>query len=245
MDLKNFPDEMDLYFRRDIHLNQKITFKQPTIGQVIEFGEAKYFNMAKSLVTIPSDIKPELQDIGIDYEQISDFELFAMLVSTFTPADTGLLLGDLDFSKFEWGVNPENDEKMMYDPTTDTIIDRRIHSFIVKYVCALHGFELKVEHAANKFTKKIMIEDDRMRKKMAAEKPFESLMVPLLSSLLNSPEFKYDSSHVLDIGIYELFDSVKRITWIRQTNALRNGLYSGWLKSDNIKKTDLDWTKRL
>ena len=39
MDLNNFPDEMLLYFRRDIKLNNKITLHQPTIGEIIEFGE--------------------------------------------------------------------------------------------------------------------------------------------------------------------------------------------------------------
>lgn len=245
IDLNNFPSEMDLYFRRDIPINQRIILKQPTVGQILDYGEARYFSMAKNLVLIPSDIKPELQDIGIDYEEISDFELFCMLSSGMSREDTCLLLGDLDLSKFKPCINTTNNERILYDESSDTIIDRRIHLLISKYICKLHGFTQKVEHAANKFTKKILIEDDRQRKAMEAKKPYESPLLPIISSLVNSEGFKYSSKEVLDLGFYELRDSIQRISLIKQVDALQKGIYGGWIDSTKINKKDLDWTKRL
>lgn len=245
IDINSWPDEMSLYFRRDIHLNQKITLKQPRIGDILAFGEARYFSVAKTLVTIPSDLKPELQDIGIDYEEISDFELFCMLTMGLRKEDTSLLLGDLDFSNFRLCVDKSNDEKVLYDASTDTVIDRRIHMFITKYICKLHGFKQKVEHAANKFTKKILIDDDRMRKKMERKKPYSSPLLPLISAAINSPGFKYSSKSVLDIGIYELRDSIERISIIRNADALLHGIYSGMIDTTKIDRKELDWTRRL
>lgn len=245
MDLNNWPDEMDLYFCREVPLNEKIVFHQPKIGQIVDFGEQRYFSVAKTLVTIPSDLKPELQDMGIDYEEVSDFDLFCMLTAKLRPEDTHLLLGDLDFRKFKLCVDSSNDEKVLYDESTGTIIDRRIHMFISKYVCKLHGFKPKVEHAANKYTKKVLIEDDRQRKLMEAKKPYESPLLPIISSLINSPGFKYDSKSILDIGYYELQDSLKRIQLIKSTDALLHGMYSGMIKTDGIKQKDLNWTRRI
>lgn len=245
MDLNNFPDEMLLYFRRDIKLNNKITLHQPTIGEIIEFGEQRYFSVAKTLVTIPSDVKPELFDIGIDYEEISDYELFCMLVTGLSKEDTHLLLGDLDFQKFKLCVDNTNGEKVLYDETTGTVIDRRIHLFISKYICKLHGFKQKVEHAANKYTKKVLIDYDRQRKEMESKKPIESSLLPMISSLVNSPGFKHDSQSVLKIGYYELNDSLRRIQLIKNTDALLHGMYSGMIKTEDIKQKDLDWMRRL
>lgn len=245
VDFKNWPDEMSLYFRQDIPINERIVLKQPTIGDIVAFGEARYFSMAKTLVTIPSDLKPELFDIGIDYETLPGFDLFCMLTAGLTNDDTRLLLGDVDFRNFVLCVDKRNDEKILYDEKTDTIIDRRIYMLITKYVCKLHGFKQKVEHAANKFTKKIMIEDDRMRKEMERKKPYESSLLPIVSSLVNSPGFKYDSQSVMRIGIYELRDSIERIQIIRNADALLHGIYGGMIDTSKINKKELDWTRRL
>lgn len=243
IDLNTWPDEMSLFFRRNIPLNQKITFTQPTIGDILDFGEARYFSVAKTLVTIPSDLKPELQDIGIDYEEISDFELFIMLSSSLHVEDTRLILGDLDLSKFKTCIDKTNDEIILYNEETDTVIDRRIHMFISKYVCKLHGFKPKVEHAANKFTKKILIEDDRSRKKMERKKPYKSVLLPMITSLINHPGFKYNSKTIMDIGIYELRESIERISIIRYSDALLHGIYSGMIDSTKVNKKELDWTR--
>ena len=245
IDFNHWPDEMAMYFRQDIPINEHIVLKQPTIGDILSFGEAHYFSMAKALVTIPSDMKPELQDIGIDYETLPDFELFHMLTSEFTKEDTSLLLGDVELGRFKRYIDKRNDEVVLYDDSTDTIIDRRIYMLITKYVCKLHGFKQKVEHAANKFTKKIMIDDDRMRKEMARKKPYESDLFPVISSLVNSPEFKYNSQSVMDIGLFELRDSLSRIQLIRSADAVLHGMYSGMIDTSKIDKKILDWTKRI
>lgn len=242
--LETWPDELSLYFRRDMVLND-IILKQPTIGDILDFGESRYFSMAKSLVTIPSDIKPELQDIGIDYEKISDFELFCMLTANLRKEDTYLLLGNTDLGKYKLCLNNENGEKVLYNEETNSVIDRRIHMFLTKYICKLHGFKQKVEHAANQFTKKILIEDDRARKQLAKNKPYESYLLPKISSLINHPGFKYDSSSILNIGIYELRDSIERISAIQTAQALLHGAYSGMIDVSKIKQKELDWTRKL
>ena len=44
-----------LYFGDDYVINDKIVLKQPTIGQVADYGEAQYFSMVHQLSAIPSD----------------------------------------------------------------------------------------------------------------------------------------------------------------------------------------------
>jgi hypothetical protein len=48
-------DALFLYFGDDYVINEKIKLMQPTIGQVVDYGEASYFSMIHTLTAIPSD----------------------------------------------------------------------------------------------------------------------------------------------------------------------------------------------
>lgn len=48
-------DALFLYFGDDYVINDKIKLHQPTIGDVVDYGEAQYFSMVHTLTAIPSD----------------------------------------------------------------------------------------------------------------------------------------------------------------------------------------------
>lgn len=48
-------DSLFIYFGDDYVVNEHIKIHQPTIGEVADYGEAKYFSMVHSLCAIPSD----------------------------------------------------------------------------------------------------------------------------------------------------------------------------------------------
>lgn len=48
-------DELQLYFGDDYVINDYISLKQPTIDQIVKYGERKYFSMIHTLTAIPSD----------------------------------------------------------------------------------------------------------------------------------------------------------------------------------------------
>ena len=73
-------DRLQMYMGYDYILNEHIIIHQPTIGEIINLGEQKYWSVVYTICAIPSDMKSQLWDQGIDYEEISDFQLFIMLV---------------------------------------------------------------------------------------------------------------------------------------------------------------------
>ena len=75
-------DQLQLYFGDDYIINDKIKISQPTIGEIVDFGEAQYFSVIHTITAIPSDMKSQLWDLGIDWMEIEDFELFMMLAPT-------------------------------------------------------------------------------------------------------------------------------------------------------------------
>ena len=121
-------------------------------------------------------MKSQLWDIGIDWCEISDFDLFCMLSQTLSPDRTGILFGDLDFSKMRPYRNPQNDEIVLADKESGVIIDKLIYTRITSYIRKLHNITPKVEKAKNKRTKEIMIEDDRRNREFNKDKPFSTII---------------------------------------------------------------------
>ena len=74
-------DELKIYRGNDIRITDKIVVVQPTIEQIMEFGEKRYFQSVYSLTGVGADFKWQLWDyFGIDYTQIEDYELFKKLI---------------------------------------------------------------------------------------------------------------------------------------------------------------------
>lgn len=236
-------DALSLYFGDPYVINEHLTIFQPTIGDIVQFGERNYFSMVHTLCAIPSDMKSQLDDIGIDYEQISDFELFMMLVPTLKLDQTSILFGDVDFSMLRPYRNPQNDEIVLADRNTGLIIDTLIYERIVNYLRKVHNLKKKVEYAANKYTKKILIEEDRNNILMNKNKPYQSFLVPLVSSV--KVRMGYTKDYVRKMGIVEFFDDIGRLQIINNADALLRGMYGGMIDTKKINKNDLNWMREL
>lgn len=236
-------DELQLYFGDDYIINDHIKIVQPRIGQVVDYGEAQYFSMVHTLTAIPSDMKSNLWDIGLDWTEVEDFELFMMLSQTLTPDRTGILFGDLDFSKLKPFRNNQNGDIVLADKETGIIVDKMIYLRIMNYLRKLHNIKPKVEKAANKMTKKVLIEEDRQRILHAKDKPFKSYLLPLISAI--KVKQGYTKDYVRNMGLYEFFDDVSRAQIIDHANHLLNGAYCGMADLKKVPKNEFNWMREL
>lgn len=242
-------DELKLLFRDDCIINDKITIHQPTVREIKEFGEKDYYSMVTTLCSIPSDMKSVLYDMGIDYNTYPDFNLFVLLSQQFSVEQTRLLFGDIDFSKMVLAVNPINEEPCLVcvDENGEIIqdgiiIDRLVYSSMIQYVRKMHGIVPQVDHATNSYTRKMLVDDDRQRRERNKNKKFTSTLLPIIVSLINTEEFKYNSHNIQDIGIYELTLSFQQISKKKSAIALLQGSYSGMIDTSKINKKAFNWT---
>lgn len=235
-------DELMLYFGDDYVINDKIKIHQPLVGEIINC-EKDYFSMVHSITAIPSDLKSQLFDMGLDWCNIEDFELFAMLVQTLTPDRTSILFGDLDLSKLKPFRHPQNDDIVLADKESGILIDKMIYQRIVNYLRKLHNITPKVEKTKSKTVKKWLIEEDRNRIKAAQNKPFKSYLLPLVSSV--KVRQGYTRDYVRNMGLYELFDDIARLQIIHNADHLLSGVYAGTIDMKKIDKKELNWMKEL
>lgn len=238
-------DELQMYFGEPFRINDKISVYIPTIGDIVEFGERKYYSMIHTLTCIPSDMKSQLFDLGIDYEKLDNFELFMMLSSGLTPESTRLVLGDLDLSKFEISINMQNGEQVLRNEELDITIDKLIYMKIVEYIRKVHNIKPKVEKAANKTTKKILIQLDRDRIKKTQKEPYKSQLKELISAMMRYPGFKYKTTELKQCGLYEFMDTVYGAQIYISSTALLQGSYSGMVDCSKINKKEFNWMRNL
>lgn len=238
-------DPLQIYRGSPYIINDRIKILQPTLGQIADFGEQRYFNMVHTITAISSDMKYQLSKMGLDYEEVKDFDLFSIMIKQFTPEDTCLLFGDIDFSKLEDYENEQNGLPVLYDPVSELKIDINIYNKIVDYLRQVHMIAKKEEFAANKLTKKILIEESKRKYEESKNKEYESTLVPLISALTNHPGFKYGHGSVWSMPINAFMDAVQRLQVIQNVDNMLRGIYAGTISSKGINQKDLNWLRSM
>ena len=236
-------DELSLYFGDPYVINDYITITLPKIGELVKFGERQYYNLIQTVTAIPSEMKSQLWDFGLDWTTMTDFQLFMMLAPSLPKDKTSIIFGNFDFQALRpWG-NPQNDMVVLKNPDTGAVIDELAYGKISSYLCSAHNLTKKVEKAANEFTKKFMIDEDRQKLQYQSKQPHKSFLRPLISAVKCRQGYTLD--YVKNMGIYEFFDDLSRLQVIVNTDALLKGMYSGMIDTKKIKKSEFDWCREI
>lgn len=240
-------DELQIYRGQDIFIKDGITIHQPTLGEICDYGEQKYWSMIYTLTSVGADMKFQLFDLGIDYAEIRDFELFySMLSRPFDKSRTYLLMGDLDFSKFQLLKNKTSHELVMYDPDSDIFIDEHTYMVIADILRKMHGLKRNSQVPANETTKQILIEDAREEYERNQHREYHSQLRNLISAMINCEGFKYNHTEVWNMKICAFMDSVKRISKIKNADLLLQSGYSGFgINLKDISSKQIDWLGEL
>lgn len=236
-------DELSLYFGEPYVVNDYITITLPKIGEVVKYGERQYYSMIQTITAIPSDMKSQLFDMGLDWTQVEDFQLFMMLAPTLPKDKTYILFGDLDFQAMRPFQNKQNGAVVLFNPQTNAVIDELAYGKMHAYLCFAHNLTKKVEKAANEFTKKFMIEEDRQKIAYNQKQPYKSFLRPLISAV--KCRMGYTLDYVKNMGLYEFMDDLNRLQVIVNADALLQGSYSGMVDTSKIPKKNFDWCRSI
>ena len=242
-DLLSF-DELKAYYGEPFDVTDNITITQPTIRDIMEFGEQEYFDTIFSITRTPTSMMSELDDMGIDYSKISDFYLFIMLTRKVGIASTSLFLPAVDLSAMNVFQKKESEELILIDVERDISIDELVYTRMMNYLRKTYGIKAQRRKPANKATRLAMISDDRETKALARKKDngYHSILTPMIISLTCTEEFKYRDDEVLDLTYYQLCLKYNQIQKKKNALALLHGYYSGAFDTDKFKKDSLIWT---
>jgi len=224
-------------------VNDKISVHVPTVDEIFDFGDQKYYSTVQTLVATPFDLMVELDDIGIDYESITDYQLFVLMMESIAinEDDTTIFFGNLNLKNFQEAVNPKNGEKVLWDKNNDIVIDQMIALEICNAIRKIHFWEAPVGRAGNAEAKRYLIERKRKTKQRLAKKPYKSFLESMIISLVNTEEFPYNYETVMGLSVYKLNASWRQIQKKKHWDQTMNGVYFGTVDKDKIDWEKISW----
>ena len=253
-------DKLQLYFREPYEIDidgaeGKIILTQPSIGDVVDLGEKRFYSTLNAFTTNTTAFRLQLWEQNVDWNEISDFELFIMLLGTSEKEIYQTFLPNIDFSNF--GVyqkqlpNSEEKIRVLYDVENKIEITEEVYFHISQYLRNVFNIFPEEKITKDKVLKKWYIEKDRRElrnreaKKKNGDDSNDSALLPLISACCNHPGFKYKSSELKELGVYQFYDSVKRLQVYEATTALQKGMYSGFMDTKSLKPDDYNFMKSI
>lgn len=224
-------------------INDKISIAIPTVGQVIK-DEENYNNMMAAVTAYPQDFMVELDDVGIDFSDITPYELFLLLFPGLKEVDTSLVFKNFHASDFEMAVNPSTKEVVLRDNAHDITIDRSIHHMMRNAMYQINHIERHDTTPANEAARQFMIERARKKKQRAMRRRKniqKTGLEELIVSMVNSEQYKYNYQETLDLTIYQFYSSLHQVVKKTNYNNLMIGYYTGSIESKHINSKELNW----
>ena len=94
-------DLLKMYFMKPFDVGNGIIIDQPTIGNIIDFGEQDFYDMVYVFWSIPTTYRVALWDMGIDWCKTSDLQLFCLIYKSIDPDAAKIMFRDVNFQGFE------------------------------------------------------------------------------------------------------------------------------------------------
>ena len=244
-------DPLKMYFREDYFV-KGIRIVQPTINDILNMGESKFYSGLSPFLYNSTSIRVMLWDLPqrIDWCNVKDIEVFGIL-KNMTNTDNSairLLFPDYRIEHMQlMQLNEKNSNEcqlFLYDEENDFVLNESEYMEIAEYIRTLLNIHPKIEKAKGKTTKQWMIDEDRMNMAQRDEKNTSTLL-PLISACINHPGFKYKLQELRDVGIYEFMDSVQRLQIYESTIALLGGSYSGFADMSKVPKEQFNFMREL
>ena len=237
-------DEVRLITGQPFDVGVGITLYQPTMREIAMFGEDEYLHVVNAITSEPFDVPYYLDQMGIDFEKITPFELFCIMIKGIPQTSSRLLLGNLDLSKFR-PIYRDN-ELVLMNPR-GVVIDSITRDRLADNIRRMHGLpknilascENKATHNLVIAQQKKEIERAQKRKALLGDNSVYAAWISSLACVWHS----YDK--VLDLRVGQFFDAIVRLGYKANADNLYRGLYSGAVSFKDIKKKDLDWMRPI
>lgn len=258
MDRNDFKfDELKMFFGEDYTARNGIIIRQPTIGDILEFGESDFYSkILTPWITNPTQYRLLLWKMDIDWNNISEFDLFLMLFGDYkNNDDVDILIPNVNLKTLELGerLKKETDEEgnhlkevVLYN-NEGLIISEDDYLEISQYLRVMFNIFPKTEKAKGKIAKESIIWEDeqKLMRRIKEGGGSNSTLLPLISACINHPGFKYKLNELKEVGICQFMDSVNRLQVYESTTALLGGMYSGFCDVSKVPNENFNFMRDL
>ena len=230
----------NILYKKQYPINEHIKLEIPTVGDILE-QEDIYYSLVSMITATAYDMMVQLDDIGIDFAEITDYELFLIIFNALKMQDTSLIFGSLDFRKFSAMVNPQNNMVVLRNAETNAVIDRAIHDQICQALRKIHHLKRNNRKPANGASKKYMLQRTREKMKRKKNRTEDSRLEELIVALVNTEQFHYGFEETRNLTIYQFNESVEQIINKIDFDNKMHGIYAGTISAKDMSQNDLNW----
>lgn len=231
---------INLLYKKEYAINDFIRVRIPTVGEILD-NEDKYYGMVSMLTAMPIDMMVQLDDIGVDFTQINDYELFLLLFRSLKEQDTSLIFGDLDLRPFQTAVNEQNGLIILVNPETGVKIDRAIHGQIAATLRRIHHLKKDIRKPANIEARDYLLERARTKMRRQKNRATDSQLEELIVAMVNTEQYHYGFEGTQELSIYQFNESVHQVIKKIDYDNRMHGIYSGTVSAKDLSQDDLNW----
>lgn len=230
---------LNLLYKESYSINKDIKIMIPKVRDVLEHDE-DYYNMVMMLTAMPIDMMVQLDDMGIDFTEINEYDLFLMVFNSLKTEDTSLIFGDLDLSRFRSAISEQTGKVILLNPE-GVRIDRAVANQIATVLRKIHDLKVNNKKPANEEAKKYMLERARAKMKRANRRLNESYLEQQIVAMVNTEQYHYGFEGTLELSIYQFNKSVRQVIKKVDYEHLMHGVYAGTISSKDLSQKDLNW----
>ena len=231
---------INLLYKDRYIINDFIRISIPKVGEILDC-EDEYYGLVALLTAMPIDMMVQLDDIGIDFTAINEYDLFLLLFRSLQERDTSMVFGELDLKPFRTAVNEQNGNIVLINKETGVTIDRAIHGQIASALRMIHHLEKNKRKPANAEAKEYMLRREREKMRRIRNRRSGSQLEDLIVALVNTEQFHYGFEGTRELSIYQFNESVRQvIRKIDYDNKMR-GVYAGTVSAKDLSQDDFNW----
>lgn len=224
-----------------VEITPGLSLRIPSVREILE-DETAYYNIVSALTATPFQYMVQLDDMGIDYTQITDYDLFRILFLSCTSSDLSILFGDLDLSDFDSYTDSRNHAPVIYSPKNNIVIDQAVYRELADVIRKMNLFEKTDHKPGNESARKYLLEKERKKQKRDAGKKPEPYLEKMVVALVNTSEFPYDYDTCMDLSIYRFQQSLRQIQRKISFDNTMIGVYAGTVDTSRLGNKDgLTW----
>ncbi|MCU6731117.1 Uncharacterised protein [uncultured Coprococcus sp.] len=226
-----------------IYLNENLYINIPTVREILDH-EQFYLGLVTALTSTPYQYMAQLDDMGIDYETLSDYQFFSLMFILNSTNDLSLVFGDLKTQGYSIIPNDFNNTTVLFNPElgNDYIIDELLYANIAKTIRKINNIEEVHCKAGNAEAKAYLLKKEKRKLRRNANKPYNKYFEKMVIALVNRPEFKYNYEDVMDLSIYKFNQSVQQIRTSITFDNTMIGVYAGTVDPTKmVDKSSLSW----
>ncbi|MBM6686572.1 hypothetical protein H9X90_05030 [Faecalicatena contorta] len=241
-------ENKSLLNQSSVKITDQITLNIPTIGEILD-NEAMYFSIVSVMTATPYQYMVQLDDIGIDYTKITDYQLFQIFFPIYAQNDVSIIFGDLNLKDIALYHDQKTNLDVLYSPLSDTTIDEFVYYQMARTMRQINCIKYERKRPKGEHTKKYLLEKERrhlknLERKRKNREYEQSELEKLVVALVNNNHFKYDYDSVRNLSIYNFYQSYKQIQHEINFNNIMRGVYAGTIDTTKLQdKSCLSWIK--